>query len=77
MVTDPSEILGKLLKENITTKLDLTKEEKLIYDELSKEELSLDELSAKLQKSIIELSTTLSLMSIKGLVRESGGKFYI
>lgn len=51
--------------------------EQRIYKILELELLDADELAIKLDQSIIEISGTLSMMSIKGMVTESGGKYYI
>lgn len=41
------------------------------------EPLEIDEISQKIDESVVETGSTLSIMGIKGLVTESGGKYYI
>jgi DNA processing protein len=52
-------------------------EEKSICKILSNDELSLDEISRTLKIPVNDLSTTLSFMSLKGIVSEDNGKFYL
>ena len=51
--------------------------EKKIYDILQIEPLDADEIAAKIGESIIAVGSRLSLMSLKGILTESGGKYYI
>ncbi len=48
-----------------------------IYQVLEIEPLDIDEIAAKIGRSVIEIGSTLSMMSLKGLLTESGGKYYI
>lgn len=48
-----------------------------IYKLLELEPLDIDEISQKTGESVIEIGGTLSLMGIKNLVTESGGKYYV
>lgn len=48
-----------------------------IYKALELEPLDTDELSIKIGESIVEIGTTLSIMGIRGLVAESGGKYFL
>jgi DNA processing protein len=48
-----------------------------IYSALQLEPLEIDEISQKLGLSVVEVGTTLSIMGIKGLIVESGGKYYL
>ena len=39
--------------------------------------MEIDEIAQKLSMSVVEIGSTLSIMGIKGLVTESGGKYYL
>jgi len=56
---------------------ELTGIEKEICDELSTGELAIDELAASLGKNVVEVGNTLSIMAIRGVVSEVGGKFFV
>lgn len=62
-------------KNNII--LDKSSIEYKIFDVLKAEPSDIDELARKLSLSVVEIGTTLSIMGIKGLVTESGGKYYL
>ncbi|MDP2683803.1 MAG: DNA-processing protein DprA [bacterium] len=51
--------------------------EEKIYRALQLEPLEIDEIAAKTGKSVVEIGSTLSIMGIKSLVTESGGKYYL
>ena len=51
--------------------------EEQVYKLLELEPLEIDEIAQKLGTNVVEVGTTLSIMSIKELVTESGGKYYI
>lgn len=55
----------------------LGEKELKIYKVLQLEPMEIDEIAQKLKFSVIEVGTTLSIMGIKGLVSESGGKYYL
>lgn len=55
----------------------LTGIELKIYKSLELEPLEIDEIAQKIGENVIEIGSTLSLMGIRGLVTESGGKYYI
>lgn len=81
MVTSPEDIL-KTNKEFLNSK-EIPKDRKninllshKILKELKREELSPDELSMLLDEDIIAISTELTTLSLKGLITESGGKYY-
>lgn len=48
-----------------------------IYKVLELEPLEIDEVARKTGESVVEIGTTLSIMGIKGLVTESGGKYFL
>lgn len=80
MVTDPYQILKiknkKLNTQSKDQNLSNVLEQK-IYKILELEPLDTDEIAVKLGGNIIEIGTALSLMSIKGLITESGRKYYL
>lgn len=51
--------------------------ENKIYKILELEPLDIDEIAQKLEMNIVEIGSTLSIMGIKGLVTESGGKYFL
>lgn len=55
----------------------LSAPEQLIYQLLQSENLSRDELAIKTTLAAAELNTTLSMMEVKGLIKETGGVFII
>lgn len=81
LVTNSSDILGKLKKKKarITAEPspDLNKTEQQIWDKLNSEPCSIDELSAALGISVVELSQIITQMSLKGVIAESAGKYYL
>lgn len=78
LVTDPEDILGKVQKPTRTSVASkLSDLEFAIYKTLENEPQNIDEISLHLGADIVEIGKTISLMSIKGLLSESGGKYYI
>lgn len=78
MVTNAADILGK--KVTTPTLFDTTKLsplEKKIFEALQTEPLTADELSKIINQSVIKISQTLSLLSLKGIITETAGKFYL
>ncbi|HWA52266.1 MAG TPA: DNA-processing protein DprA [Patescibacteria group bacterium] len=77
MATSPADIvsLSKQTEEKIQLKLDGLEAE--VYAIIENENLSIDEISMKLGKDIVEISATLTMMAIKGIVNEIGGKYFI
>ncbi|KKT65607.1 MAG: transcriptional regulator, MarR family, DNA processing protein [Candidatus Curtissbacteria bacterium GW2011_GWC1_44_33] len=77
-VTDPADILGTPRAEaRQTAAPDLDGLEKKIYLALKLEPLTVDEIVAAVGEDVVEISKSLSLMSLKGLIGESGGKFFL
>lgn len=64
-------------KSETLNNIELSKQEQKIFKLLQNEPLDVDEISQKIGESVIEIGSTLSLMGIKNLVTESGGKYYI
>jgi len=80
MVTEINDLMENKIK-NKTTQTNifdvLDDAEKEIVSYLENEELTVDELSHKTGKSIAEIATRISLMSMKGLVEEEAGKVFL
>lgn len=55
----------------------LTPQEAKIYKVLQLEPLDIDEIAMKVGGNIVEIGSALSIMSLKGLLTESGGKYYL
>lgn len=71
------DILGKS-KEKLQLKLpELNDFETEIYTILKGENLTIDELVFSTNHNIIEVTTTLTMMGLKGIVVDIGGKFYV
>lgn len=84
LATDASDIIGRKSTFVPSTSLrasvdkpELNGLESKIYKLLETEALNADEIAAQIGESVIEVGTTLSLMGIKGLITESGGKYYL
>lgn len=77
MATSPSDILGKGIKKQRENKLELNDLETEIYAILERENLTIDEISLKLKKDIVDISSCLTMMGLKGMVNEVAGKFYL
>jgi len=74
------DILSKRLvvrEERLVEKPNLTEQEYKIYVVLQNEALDIDEIAREIGESVVEIGTTLSIMGIKGLVTESGGKYFV
>ncbi len=80
MATSVSDILSlKTLnpKLEILNNIQLSKQEEKIYKLLQLEPIEIDEIAVKIGESVVEVGSTLSIMGIKGLITESGGKYYL
>lgn len=80
LVTEPGDILENVPKLRVKKKLDkqnLDHAEAEIISNLKREPLTIDELSRELKKDVVEVSRILSLMSLRGLINEVGGKYYM
>ena len=82
MVTSARDIIkSKFINQNV--KLQIKSQnfanelEQKIYKTLEIEPLEIDEIAVKIGESVVEIGSTLSIMGIKGLVTESGGKYYL
>jgi len=83
LTTSANEVLEEL---NLTLATDFIKnrkvvpdsaEEKIILDNLSKEPIHIDKLAEKAQLSTSEITATLTLMEMKGKVRNMGGMMFV
>lgn len=78
LVTSADDILGKISKSQETKMPEgLDPLENKIWKILEIEPLNTDEVAVQIGKSVVEVGKALSMMSLKGLVSESSGKFYI
>jgi len=78
MVTSPEEILGKKIESlSLFSLQELSPLEKKIYQSLETEPLTADEITKTVGQNIVEVGKTLSLLSLKGLVSEFAGKYYL
>lgn len=57
--------------------LSLNSFEQAVLEELQREPMKVDDLSRFIKKSVAEIGTILSLMQLRGLLLEEGGKYYI
>ncbi|MDQ5952987.1 MAG: processing protein [Patescibacteria group bacterium] len=71
--SDILEALGLTPKEQVEVATNLTNEEKLIFDTL-REPLLKEELAILLQKPINEINIAVTMLEIKGVIRQSNGK---
>lgn len=79
LVTGTGDILGTKTITNHQSQVtnhNLNKLGREIYETLELESLNLDEISAQVGESIVEVGKEISMMAIKGLITESGGKYY-
>ena len=84
MATEPKDIIKIRSSSASSTSLRATVDkpkmnilELEIYKVLQIEPLDIDEIAAKIGGSVVEVGSTLSVMSLKGLLTESGGKYYL
>lgn len=79
-VTTPTDVLSRLGLEVRETKPDYvpgSAEEKTIYDALTREPQHADELTAKTSLAPSTVTSTLTLMEMKGSARHLGGLYYV
>jgi len=78
MVSTPEEILGKKIETPSFFSLqELSPLEQKIYQALETEPLTADEIAKTVGQNIVEVGKTLSLLSLKGLISEFAGKYYL
>jgi len=80
LVTKASDIFGKEIvtrNEELVKPSNLTEQENKILKIIQNDPMEIDEIARKTELGIEEVSTTLSIMGIKGMVIENGGKYYI
>lgn len=81
MAVSVADILGRSVKRTASSlkqiSNDLNETELKIHKALQLEPLEIDEIAFKLGVGVVEIGTTLSLMAIKGLITENGGKYFV
>ncbi|OGC49619.1 DNA protecting protein DprA [Candidatus Woesebacteria bacterium RIFCSPHIGHO2_01_FULL_39_23] len=78
LVTDPSDILGgRAVDRETNFKENLSEIEIKICKTLELEPMTTDEIAISVNMSVIDVTKTISLMSLKGLVTEAMGKFHL
>lgn len=80
MVTEPSDVIAQIVKHtkkknNIPA--DLNDTERKIYLLLQREEMSIDEITVTIQEEMVTVSAILSMMALKGIVSEAGGRYFV
>jgi DNA processing protein len=79
LVTSPDDIIGasKVEQNGDKQNHNLGKLEKEICDLLSNEEMSIDEISVHTNQDIVSVSNVMTALSLKGIVTEAQGKYYL
>ncbi len=77
MATNPQDILGKGIKIEQLEIPFLGPLEARIYEVLTRDSLSIDEIAINVNESVIDITISLTMMGLKEIVNEMGGKFYI
>lgn len=78
MVLSSEDILGKkIITPSLFASSQISSIEKKIFKALQREPLTVDELAQVIGKNIIEAGKALTMMSLKGFVTESVGKYYL
>jgi DNA processing protein len=77
MVTEVGDIINGAITQEKLFEVSLNNEENMIYKLLECEPLTVDEIAKELGKSVIEISTTITKMSMNNLVNEEMGKIFL
>lgn len=79
MVTDPADIFNDLKAKTsaVKKKLELNSLELEIYSLLKNEEMTIDEIGIKIDRNTTEISATVSILALKGIISEAGGKYFV
>jgi DNA processing protein len=78
MVLCPEDVMGKKVQTPTLFSLEnLSVLEKRVFLALESEPLTADEIAKTIGQNIVETGKTLSLMSLKGLISEFAGKYYL
>jgi len=78
MAIAPEDILGKKIETpSLFSIEELSPLEKKIFQLLETEPLTADEIAKATEENIIEVGKNLSLMSLKGVISEYAGKYYL
>ena len=65
------------IRDEKNTNINMLGLESKIYEFLKVEPSEIDEIAQKLGEGVVEIGSTLSIMGIKGMVTESGGKYFL
>lgn len=81
LVASVVDILGKKAKTQTASQLkipdSLSPQEIQVWKCLSREAMSVDELAQFLEIPVVELSTTVSMLALRGVIAENAGKYYL
>lgn len=79
IVTNPSDIISTTFCGKAETPLPegLSEDEALILDILRREEMTIDEMVQASGLDMLSVSTSLSMLSLKSLVRDAAGKYFV
>lgn len=78
MVLSAEDILGKKVETpTLFSSLNLSPLEKKVHQALEREPLSVDEIARTINQNIVETSKIVSLMSLKGFITDTAGKYYL
>ena len=80
IVTKPEDIIGVSQKPDVKTQErmnNLNSIEKKIYFLLKNDEMTIDEIAVKLRENAAVVSAIVSMLSLRGLVSEAGGRYFV
>lgn len=80
IVTKPEDIIGVSQKPDVKTQErmnNLNSIEKKIYFLLKNDEMTIDEIAVKLRENAAVVSAMVSMLSLRGLVSEAGGRYFV
>ncbi len=80
IVTKPEDIIGVSQKPDVKTQErmnNLNSIEKKIYFLLKNEEMTVDEIAVKLRENTVIVSAIVSMLSLRGLISEAGGRYFV
>ena len=70
-------IKNNILQDLSDKRLELDPLERIIVGVLKNEEMNIDEIIVATGRNMVEISTALSMMSLKGIVSEAGGRYFL
>ncbi len=77
IVTEIGDIIGGVVKQDKLFEIDLTNEENIIYQLLKAEPMTVDEIAKTMDRTVVDISSLITTMSMKNLVNEEMGKVYL